>query len=70
MTGVRRAEADEIVAAQLVERAQEMMLIGEPALVLAMTAARSPSGPIRNVLPHSSRVRYRRRPPARLPDAC
>lgn len=33
MARPRRAEADEIAAAQLVERAQEMALIGEPALV-------------------------------------
>ena len=30
----RRAEADEIAPAQLVERAQKMMLVGEPALML------------------------------------
>jgi hypothetical protein len=29
----RRAEADEIATAQLVERAQELVLVGEPALV-------------------------------------
>ncbi len=34
VAGPRRAEADEIAAAKLVERAQEMMLIGKPALVL------------------------------------
>ena len=33
MTGERRAEADQITAAQLIERSQQMMLIGEPALV-------------------------------------
>src|ERR1700741_5179493 len=31
--GPRRAEADEIAPAKLVERAQEMMLIGKPAFV-------------------------------------
>lgn len=35
MAWLRRAEADEIAAAQLVERAQEMALIGEPALVFS-----------------------------------
>jgi hypothetical protein len=34
VAGPRRAEADKIGAAKLVECAQEMMLIGEPALVL------------------------------------
>ncbi len=33
MTGERRAEADEIAAAQLVERAQQMMLVAKPACV-------------------------------------
>jgi hypothetical protein len=32
--GPRRAEADKIAAAQLVDRAQQMMLVGEPALEL------------------------------------
>ena len=33
MAWLRRAEADEIATAQLVERAQEMTLFGKPALV-------------------------------------
>ena len=33
MTGERRAEADEIAAAQLVERPQQMMLVAQPAFV-------------------------------------
>jgi hypothetical protein len=32
MTGERRAEADEVAAAQLVERRQKVMLVGESAL--------------------------------------
>ncbi len=34
MAGERRAEADEVATAQLVERAQQMVLICEPAFVL------------------------------------
>ena len=33
MARLRRAEADEIATAKFVERAQELMLIGEPALI-------------------------------------
>jgi hypothetical protein len=33
MTGERRAETDEVAAAQLVERAQQMMLVAKPACV-------------------------------------
>ncbi len=48
----RRAEADEVVPAQFVERAQQMVLIAQPAYIFCETVARSPSGPILNGLPH------------------
>jgi hypothetical protein len=34
MTGFRRAEAQQIVAAQFIERAQQMVLIAQPEFVL------------------------------------
>jgi hypothetical protein len=45
------AEAHDVVAAQLVECAQQMMLIAQPAFLFC-DDARSPSGPILNGLPH------------------
>ncbi len=41
MAGKRRAKADEVAAAQLVERAQEIVLIRQPAFML-----RDDGGPI------------------------
>lgn len=52
MTGLWRAEADDIAPAQRIERTQKMMLVGQPAFMFAITAARSSSAPIRNGLPH------------------
>ena len=46
------AEAHDVVAAQLIECAQQVMLIAQPAFYFAMTVARSPSGPMLNGLTH------------------
>jgi len=48
----RRAKADEVMAAQFVQRTQQMMLIAQPALVIRDDGRGSPSGPILNGLPH------------------
>ena len=67
----RCAEADEIASAKFVERAQEMMLVGEPALVLRDDGGAVAVGAdAERIAPLRCRARYRRRPPARLRDAC
>ena len=52
MTGFGRAEAQQVVAAQFIERAQQMVLIAQPPFVLGDDGCAIAAIPIRNGLPH------------------